>query len=218
AVVAVLAVIVLLFIRERPGKPHERDNIFKSWKLLAPGFRLFMLPAAIFSLAYFSFSFLLLKAYAVGFSIADVVLLYALFNVSFVAFSIPIGALGDRVGRANLIILEYVMYGLMSAGFIFAIAQWQIIVLFVVFGFFYSIDEAQSKAFIADLEKERRGSAIGLYNFITGLVYVPASVIAGFLWTLNPSYAFAFALVITFIALIVFVSLKSKIMQTSYTM
>jgi MFS family permease len=208
AIVATLAVVVLLFVRERPGVSHRRDNIFGSWKLLAPGFKLFMIPASIFSLAYFSFGFLLLKAYDVGFSIADVVLLYALFNVAFVIFSVPLGALGDRIGRAHVIMLEYVLYALMSAGFIVAHAQWQVIVLFIVFGIFYAIDEAQSKAFIADIEHERRGSAIGLYNFITGLVYVPASILAGFLWTLDPSYAFAFAFVITMIALVVFAMLK----------
>lgn len=210
AIVATLAVVALLLIREKPGTPHERDNIFKSWKLLAPGFRLFMIPASIFSLAYFSFGFLLLKAYNVGFSIADVVLLYAFFNVVFVIFSAPLGALGDRFGRARLIMLEYVIYALMSAGFIVANTQWQVIVLFLLFGIFYAIDEAQSKAFIADMEHERRGSAIGLYNFITGLVYVPASVVAGYLWTLDPSYAFTFALVATVIAFIVFSMLKSK--------
>jgi hypothetical protein len=91
AIVAALAVVVLVPMREPPGAAHERDNIFKSWSVLSPGFKLFLVPASIFSLAYFSFSFLLLKAYAVGFSIADVILLYALFNLSFVLLSAPIG-------------------------------------------------------------------------------------------------------------------------------
>jgi len=216
AVVAALAVVVLAPMRESPGTPHERDNIFTSWSVLAPGFKLFLVPASIFSLAYFSFSFLLLKAYAVGFSIADVILLYALFNVSFVLLSAPIGALGDRIGRARVIMLEYVIYALMSAGFIAATAKWQVIVLFVLFGAFYSIDEAQSKAFIADIEPERRSTAIGLYNFITGLVYVPASIVAGYLWTMNPSYAFGFALLTTVIALGTFAALKNGMLRPSH--
>ncbi len=210
AIVAVLAVAVLALVKGKPGAPHARDNPFKSWKLLAPGFRFYMLPALIFSLAYFSFSFLLLKAYDVGFSIADVVLLYALFNLAFVVFSAPLGALGDKIGRTRIIMLEYVLYALMSAGFVFATAQWEVIILFIVFGVFYSIDEAQSKAFIADIEPERRGSAIGLYNFLTGLVYVPASVVAGFLWIQNPSYAFIFAFVIAVLALLTFFSFRKK--------
>ena len=62
----------------------------------------------------------------------------------------------------------YLIYLLMSLGFTFPTTQWQIIVLFVIYGLFYSIDEAQSKTFIADIALERRASAIGIYNFATG--------------------------------------------------
>ena len=96
----------------------------------------------------------------------------------------------------------------MSVGFIFATTKWEIIVLFILFGIFYSIDEAQSKAFIADIEKDRRATAIGLYNFVTGLVYLPASVIAGILWVINPNYAFIFASVTALAALFTFVIIK----------
>jgi MFS family permease len=96
----------------------------------------------------------------------------------------------------------------MSLGFVFAKTKWEIIVLFLLFGIFYSIDEAQSKAFIADIEKDRRATAIGMYNFVTGLVYLPASVIAGILWVMNPAYAFIFATIVAFIALLVFIFLR----------
>jgi len=204
AAVAAFAVVVLLIVKDRPGVPHERENIFKSWKVLSPAFKRYLLPAAIFSLAYFSFGFLLLKAYLVGFSVGDVILLYALFNAAFVVASIPVGKLGDRIGRTWIIMLSYFIYAVMAVGFIFSSAKWEVVALFVAFGVFYSIDEAQSKAFIADMEAERRGSAIGLYNFVTGLVYLPASVIAGWLWTINPAYAFALAAVIAVAALATF--------------
>jgi hypothetical protein len=47
-----------------------------------------------------------------------------------------------------------------------------------------------------------------MYNFVTGLVYLPASVIAGALWVSNPAYAFIFAAVIASIAMISFIYLK----------
>jgi len=96
----------------------------------------------------------------------------------------------------------------MSIGFIFANTKWEVIVLFLLFGIFYSIDEAQSKAFISDIEKDRRATAIGTYNFVTGLIYLPASAIAGLLWVFNPSYAFIFAAIIAFIAMLFFVFIK----------
>lgn len=211
---AAAAVLVLGFMKDRPGIPHERENMFKAWGVLSRGFKFFLIPAGIFSLAYFSFSFLLLRAYDVGFSIKDVVLLYALFNISFVVFSIPVGKLGDRIGRKYIIVSEYLIYIIMSLGFIFVKARWEIIFLFVLFGLFYAIDEAQSKAFISDIEQDRRATAIGMYNFVTGLVYLPASAIAGLLWIFNPVYAFIFAATIAAVAMCAFILLQKKIINS----
>ena len=61
---------------------------------------------------------------------------------------------------------------------------------------------ARSKAF------PYRGTAIGFYNFMTGLIYLPASAIAGLLWLVNPSYAFTFAATVSLGALVIFLSLK----------
>ena len=205
---AILSVVILLTMKDRPGIPHERENIFKAWGTLNPQFKLYLIPAGIFSLAYFSFGFLLLRAYAIGFTISDVVLLYALFNISFVIISVPVGKLGDIIGRKYIISLGYIIYIIMSIGFIFANSKWEVIILFLLFGIFYSIDEAQSKAFISDIEKDRRATTIGTYNFVTGLIYLPASVIAGLLWVFNPSYAFIFAAAVAFVAMLFFIFIK----------
>ncbi|HZX44786.1 MAG TPA: MFS transporter [Candidatus Nanoarchaeia archaeon] len=202
---AAASVIFLLFVKEKPEKKEKRENIFTAYRNLSSGYKHFLKTAGIFSLAYFSFGFLLLKAYIVGFAIEEVVLLYALFNVAFVIFAAPLGRLGDRIGRKKLIVIEYAIYILMSIGFIFASTKMAVIVLFVIFGIFYSIDESQSKVYIADLEKTKRGTAVGLYNFFTGLIYLPASLIAGWLWKINPNYAFIFAGVVALGALAYFV-------------
>ena len=205
---AVLGILVLGLIKDQPGVQHPRENMFGTWKILSPQFKRYLVAAGIFSLAYFSFGFLLLRAHSVGFSVKDIVLLYALFNIVFVVASPLIGKLGDRLGRGRIIMLGYLIYLLMSLGFAFATTQWQIITLFIIYGVFYAIDEAQSKAFIADLELERRASAIGVYNFVTGLIYLPASLIAGALWLMHPTSAFFLAACIAFTALTVFVFLR----------
>ncbi len=205
---ALLSVVVLSLVRDQPGIPHKRENMFETWQYLSPQFKRYLITAGIFSLAYFSFSFLLLRAHSAGFTAKDIVLLYALFNIAFVIAAPLIGKLGDHVGRARMIMLGYLTYLLMSLGFAFESARWQVIALFVVFGVFYAIDEAQSKAFIADIELERRASAIGLYNFITGLIYLPASLIAGALWLLHPAAAFLLAACLAFAALVSFMFLR----------
>jgi len=119
------------------------------------------------------------------------------------------------MGRARIIMLGYLIYLLMSLGFAFATTQWQVIALFVIYGVFYSIDEAQSKAFIADIELERRASAIGVYNFVTGIIYLPASLIAGALWLTHPASAFILAASFAFFAIAGFAILRPDLHRTS---
>lgn len=205
---AVLSVAVLSRIEDRPAVQRRRENMVETWKTLSPRFKRYLIPAGIFSLAYFSFSFLLLRAHGVGFAVKDIVLLYALFNIAFVVAAPLMGKLGDQFGRAGMIMLSYLIYLVMSLGFAFATTQPQVIVLFIVYGVFFAIDEAQSKAFIADIELERRASAIGLYNFTTGLIYLPASLIAGALWLIHPAGAFLLAAGLAFAALTAFMFLR----------
>jgi hypothetical protein len=103
----------------------------------------------------------------------------------------------------------------MTLGFVFATEKWEVVSLFVLFDVFYAIDEAQGRAFITDIEKERWASAIGLYNFVTGVVYLSASVIAGLLWALHPNLAFGFAAAVTAGAMSVFVLLEPRISSAS---
>ncbi|MBP7229618.1 MAG: MFS transporter [Moraxellaceae bacterium] len=205
---AVLSIVLLSMVEDKPGIPHPRESMLDSWKALTPSFKRYLITSGIFSLAYFSFSFLLLRAHTVGFSIKDIVLLYALFNIACVIAAPLIGRLSDRIGRAHMIMLGYLLYLLMSLGFAFATTKWQVVVLFLVFGVFYAIDEAQSKAFIADLEHHRRASAIGMYNTVTGMLYLPASLVAGALWLINPASAFLLAAGFASIALLAFLYLR----------
>ncbi|PIN86599.1 MFS transporter [Candidatus Woesearchaeota archaeon CG10_big_fil_rev_8_21_14_0_10_44_13] len=201
---AVLAVILVIMLKDKPSKPQKKENIFMAYKDLSPDFRHYLFSSAIFSLAYFSFGFLLLKAYSVGFAIDEVVLLYALFNVAFVLASVPIGKIGDRIGRSAIISSGYMVYFIMALGFVFAKTKLHVIVMFILFGIFYSIDEGQGKAYISDIEQKKRATALGLYSFLTGLIYLPASLIAGYLWTVGQGYTFGFAALVSLAALVYF--------------
>jgi MFS family permease len=205
---AILGVAVLSLIKDKSGAKLPRESMTETWQSMSPEFKRYLIPAAIFSLAYFSFSFLLLRAHSVGFAVKDIVLLYALFNIATVLASPLIGKFSDRVGRARLILSGYLIYLTMCLGFAFATTKPEVVALFIIFGIFYAIDEAQSKAFIADIELDRRGSAIGLYNFVTGVIYMPASLIAGALWLVHPASAFIFAASLAFTAFSVFLYLR----------
>lgn len=193
---AVIATVGLgVFVKDRPVKVRRRLNIRETLATLGPGYRRYLAATAVFSLGYFSFAFLLLKAKSVGFEAQDQALLYGLFNLVFTIVSIPIGRLGDWLGRRTIVITSYVIYGCMATGFLLADSRAAVITLFVVYGVFYAMDEGQAKAYLADLsEDDTRATAIGIYGFVTGLVYLPASLIAGALWGYGPGWTFAFAI------------------------
>ena len=205
---AVISVVVLTRIPDQPGATHKHESLTQNWQLLSPGFKRFLVPAGVFALAYFSLGFLLLKAKAVGFHVTEVVLLYALFNATCVVAAPLVGKLGDRVGRTRIVVLGYFVYAAINLWLVFVSSRWEMVVIFAIYGLFYAIDESQSKAFIADLEPERRATAVGVYNFVTGVLYLPASLMAGALWVYAPSLAFAAAAVLSVTAIAVFAMLN----------
>ena len=202
---ALLSLLVLWRVKDLPGVPHKRESVGQNWQQLSPGFKRFLLPAGVFALAYFSLGFLLLQAHALGFGMAQTVLLYALFNATCVLVAPGVGWLGDRIGRHRIVLLGYALYGLINLALVFASQPWQIVVLFALYGVFYAVEESQSKAFIADLEPERRASAIGVYNSVTGMLYLPASLAAGLLWTVSPALAFGLAAALSLLAMLLLV-------------
>jgi MFS family permease len=202
---AVLSIVVLALVRDQPGESRARESISQNWQLLNADFKRFLIPAGIFALAYFSLGFMLLKAHDVGFSVTQVVLLYALFNATCVLAAPLVGMLGDRLGRGRIVLLGYAVYGAICLGMVFASSLWEIIVAFAFYGVFYAIEDSQSKAMIADLEQDRRATAMGVYNGVTGMLYLPASLIAGALWTVSPALAFGLSALLSLLAIAVFV-------------
>jgi MFS family permease len=207
AVPAFLAVGLLgLAVRERPAPPRLSTGIFQAVRALGPRFRHYIVTAGIFSLGYFSFAFLILKANLVGFGADTIALLYALLNAVFVLVSIPLGALGDRIGRRAIVALSYTLYAITAAGLLVATSKAAVLAMFGLYGVFFAIDEAQTRAYLADLSApEWRATALGVYGFVSGLGYLPASLIAGRLWqTYGPQATFGFAVTTSFFALVYF--------------
>jgi len=205
---AVISVFLLAAIADRPGARHEAESVRDGWRQLTGSFKRFLVPAGIFALSYYSLGFILLKAHAMGFAMAEVVLLYALFNTICVLVAPLVGRLGDGVGRGRVVVLGYALYAIINLWLIAAASPLELVAIFVLYGLFYAIEESQTKAFIADLEPERRATAIGAYNFVTGTLYLPASLIAGALWALSSALAFGASAVLSLMAIGAFVRLR----------
>ncbi len=195
---AVLAVLVLIvFVRERVISKTEKTALSFSIKILRSGFdvrfTIFLAIMAIFTLGNSSDFFLILRAQNIEAPLVQVVLMLVLFNVVYAVISLPAGILSDKLGRRRVITAGWLVYGLVYLGFALASRIWQVWVLFAAYGLYYGMVEGVGKAFVADLvSPEKRGTAYGLYNGVLSLMLLPASVIAGALWSISPSTTFYF--------------------------
>lgn len=191
---AFLAVAVIwLFVREPKAKQLppalaekekvKRIGFWQKLKMLKDDYRRFLLVSCLFSLAYFSFALLIVRASEIGISAENILLIYILYNIVYMVFSVPVGQLSDKIGRKPVIVASFLLYALIVAGFIFASDFWQVAALFAIYGIFVTTDESVSKAYISDMVREKeRGIALGAYNSAVGAVYLPASAVFGALW------------------------------------
>lgn len=165
-------------------------------------FYYFLGIVVLFSLGNSSDTFLILRAQNVGVGLFAIPLVYALFNFIYASASIPLGSLSDKIGRERVILLGWIAYAIAYVGFGFAKQGYQIWLLFAFYGIYYATTEGVAKAFVADIiSPEYRGRAYGVYNAVIGLVTLPASILAGFLWDkVNPSAPFFFGAIMATLA------------------
>lgn len=194
--------LILFFVREQKAE----SKIYKGITLSAlnRNFKLFLFLSSLFSLASFSYSFLLIYARESGFQMEFVPALYLIFTIFAAIFSLPFGRLADRVGRKAVLMLSYILWGLVLFSLIFIRNSYLVIVLtFVLYGLHKAALEPAQKAFIAELAPEEyRASALGGFQMLIGLCALPASFVAGMLWDkVGPLAPFYFSLSLTILAM-----------------
>lgn len=139
--------------------------------------------AAVFSLARFSEAFLVLRAQSIGLPLMLVPAVLVVMNIAYSLSAFPIGILSDRVGRVTLLILGLIL--LLGANLVLAFTTGVIGLAsgVVLWGLHMGFTQGLLAALVADTAPaELRGTAFGMFNLITGLALLAASVIAGALW------------------------------------
>ena len=115
-----------------------------------------------------------------GIKVAYIPLVYLIFNILSVSFSIPIGSLSDKVGRERVLVFGYLVYALVYFGFGYTRDIRVIIGLFAMYGLYSACTDGIQKAFVSDLlDSKKKGTGLGIYNAMLGLTLLPASIIAG---------------------------------------
>ena len=189
AIIAFFALIPFYRVREVKREPQE-IGLSISFKALPRRLKGFVLIATIFALGEFTYMFFILRAqdFFTGVvseraAFAIPILLYVLYNTVYALLSIPSGMLSDRIGRCQVLLLGYSLFGLTCLGFAFLHSVASFIVLFTSYGLVYALVEGTQRAFASDLASEEiRGTALGTLHTCIGLAALPASLIAGALW------------------------------------
>jgi MFS family permease len=124
------------------------------------------------------------------------VALYTFHNFMSAAVSYPAGALGDRIGKRNLLALGYAVGTLAYLGFIVAPpALATFAILFGVAGIHDAFQQSLEKSAASDiLPGAIRGSGFGVLATANGIGDLVSSVVVGALWsTVGPAAGFAYA-------------------------
>jgi MFS family permease len=223
AIIAFVTLIPLHFVKRAKREP-QGITLKIGLKTLPRSLKLFILISGIFALANFSYMFFILKAqglftpldnrYLTGqagkLSIGIPIFLYILFNIIYAIFAIPFGTLSDKIGRGKVIVFGYLLFSLTSLGFAFFNSLMAFVVLFALYGMVYAIVDGNQRAYVSDLSSgELKATALGTFHTTTGLVALPASLMAGFLWQINPSMTFIYGAVVSFISVILFFAFRN---------
>ena len=199
---AVIAVALLALAVREPPKPTREAGAnagakrgpitIADAKRLRSSYWLVVVTGAVFTLARFSEAFLVLRAQSVGLSIGSIPLVMIVMNVVYAASAYPAGIAADHVSRRTLLLLGLAI--LIAADLVLASAAlaWHILVGAGLWGLHMGFTQGLFSKLVADsAPEELRGTAFGVFNLVSGLSLLLASVIAGSLWEwVGPSVTF----------------------------
>ena len=200
---------IVFFVREpkRKGRAKRLQSPLSRAELmrLDVGYWAVVFVAAIFTLARFSEAFLLLRAKSVGMPVALVPAVMVVMNLVYAATSWPAGALSDSIGRYRLLIAGFALLIVADLILAFSGGVFLVMVGVAVWGLHMGMTQGLLSALVADTAPENlRGTAFGVFNLVSGLAMLLASIIAGGLWDwIGPDGTFIAGAVFTALALAV---------------
>ena len=186
---AFVAVAVLAFYVREPERAQGQSTTRSPLTLadaraLSSRYWLVVLLGGVFTLARFSEAFLVLRAQDVGIALGYVPLVLIAMNVVYAVFAYPAGIVADRVSARTLLLLGLTL--LVAADLVLAAAATPALVIAgsTLWGAHMALTQGLLSKLVADTAPvQLRGTAFGIFNLVSGIALLLASVIAGALWS-----------------------------------
>ncbi|MEO0087112.1 MAG: MFS transporter [candidate division WOR-3 bacterium] len=207
------AFLIILFIKERKIERKKEGKILDfSFKFFDRNYYLYLFSSSLFSLSYFSYSFLLIYANNFGFRETSIPLFYLIFTLTASLFSLPFGKLADKTSRKFTLFLGYLFWLITIFGFIYLKSKSLLFFIFLFYGLNKAALEPSQKALVSELSPiDFRATGIGFFQMINGIIALLSSFIAGILWEIfNMKAPFYFSFLLTILATIILLFVKEK--------
>lgn len=212
---AFLAVLVLLIgVKEPPRDPNPAARLpirRADFAALGPAYRRVVILGAAFTLARFSEAFLVVRANAEGLPLMWTPAVIALLSLVFAVAAYPAGLVQDRAGPRGLLIaglgvLVVADLALAAGGLPMVLAG------IALWGLHMGLTQGVIAALVAETAPgDLRGTAFGVFNLVTGMITLVASVLAGLLWdSIGPAATFLGGAVWAIVAVVMIPSARGK--------
>ncbi|EJM55979.1 arabinose efflux permease family protein [Pseudomonas sp. GM49] len=184
---AVAVVLIVTGVKEPTHLPSEHK--FRSpihWRVLhdfSSGYWWVVMTGGVFTLARFSEAFLVLRAQQTGLSTTWTPLVMVVMALFYTLSAYPAGWLSDRISRTKLLCLG--MGLLVMADLVLAQSGSVITMMLgvVLWGLHMGFSQGILASLVADkAPTELKGTAFGIFNLVSGICMLIASVLAGWLW------------------------------------
>jgi len=206
---AVLAVIFLVVGVEepestRPEKTRHTLNQLLDLKRFSEAYWWIVLVGGMLTLARFSEAFLILRADHAGLAVTFVPLVMVVMSVAYAVSAYPAGILADRIDRRLLLVAGILALIVADVTLASASDITGVMIGVMLWGLHMGLTQGLLATLIAGATpSERRGTAFGFFNLVSGVMLFLASLLAGFLWDqFGPSATFLAGAVFATLALL----------------
>lgn len=188
---AFLSVGLIIVAVKEPERPKEQRRVRMplhrdELRRLGTTYWWVVAVAAVFTLARFSEAFLILRAQSIGLPLALVPIVMVIMSLAYSLSAYPIGVLSDRINRLTLLAVGLVLLLLADIVLAFATGIVAVGIGVALWGLHMGFTQGLLATLIAETAPaELRGTAFGMFNLITGVALLIASIVAGALWDMT---------------------------------